>query len=78
MKILTSKLNKIIVLVLSVLLIGTLGYMIISGYSFIDALYMTVITVTTVGFSEVKPLTPEDKVFTIFLIITSVVIEVVF
>ncbi len=74
MKILTSKLNKIIVLVLSVLLIGTLGYMIISGYSFIDALYMTVITVTTVGFSEVKPFTPEDKVFTIFLIITSVVI----
>ncbi|MDG1397774.1 MAG: NAD-binding protein [Polaribacter sp.] len=74
MKILTSKLNKIIVLVLSVLLIGTLGYMTISGYSFIDALYMTVITVTTVGFSEVKPFTPEDKVFTIFLIITSVVI----
>jgi voltage-gated potassium channel len=71
---LTSKLNKIIMLVLSVLLIGTLGYMFISGYSFVDALYMTVITVTTVGFSEVKPFTPEDKIFTIFLIITSVII----
>lgn len=74
MKILTSKLNKIIVLVLSVLLIGTCGYMVISGYSFVDALYMTVITVTTVGFSEVKPFTPEDKIFTIFLILTSVII----
>lgn len=74
MKILTSKLNKIIVLVLSVILIGTCGYMVISGYSFVDALYMTVITVTTVGFSEVKPFTPEDKIFTIFLILTSVII----
>jgi voltage-gated potassium channel len=74
MKMLTSKLNKIIVLVLSVLLIGTFGYMFISDYSFVDALYMTVITVTTVGFSEVKPFTPEDKIFTIFLILTSVVI----
>lgn len=74
MKMLTSKLNKIITLVLSVLLIGTLGYMLISGYSFVDALYMTVITVTTVGFSEVKPFTPEDKIFTIFLIMTSVII----
>ncbi len=48
--------------------------MLISGYSFVDALYMTVITVTTVGFSEVKPFTPEDKIFTIFLILTSVFI----
>ncbi|PQJ79017.1 potassium channel family protein [Polaribacter porphyrae] len=74
MKILNSKLNKIIILIFSVLLIGTSGYMLISGYSFVDALYMTVITVTTVGFSEVKPFTPEDKIFTIFLILTSVFI----
>ena len=74
MNFLDSKINKIIGLVLSILTIGTLGYMFLSGYSFVDALYMTVITVTTVGFSEVKPFTPEDKIFTIFLILTSIFI----
>ncbi len=53
------------------LLAGTLGYMIIEGYSFLDAVYMTVITVATVGYEEVKPLSSEGKVFTVFLIITS-------
>jgi voltage-gated potassium channel len=48
--------------------------MVISGYSFVDAIYMTVITVTTVGFGEVKPFTPEEKIFTIFLILTSIVL----
>lgn len=72
MGVLDSKINKIIILVISILTIGTSGYMIISGYSLIDAIYMTVITVTTVGFGEVKPFTPEEKVFTIFLILTSI------
>ena len=45
-----------------------------SGYSWIDAVYMTVITVTTVGFGEVQPLDPQAKIFTVFLILTSVVI----
>ena len=72
MKLLDSKINKIIILVISILTIGTTGYMVFSNYSFIDAVYMTVITVTTVGFGEVKPFTPEEKVFTIFLILTSI------
>ena len=74
MKVLDSKIHKIVILILSVLTIGTLGYMLLSKYTFVDALYMTVITVTTVGFGEVKPFTPEDKVFTIFLILTSIFI----
>jgi len=45
-----------------------------ANYNWIDALYMTVITITTVGFGEVAPLDPESKIFTIFLILTSVVI----
>ncbi len=57
-----------------VLITGVLGYRFISDYSWIDAIYMTVITVTTVGFSEVKPLGPEAKIFTVFLIISSVFI----
>lgn len=72
MNILNSKINKIIILVLSILLIGTFGYMTISDYSFVDAIYMTVITVTTVGFGEVKPFTSEEKIFTILLILTSI------
>ncbi len=42
------------------------------GYSIIDGLYMTIITITTVGFSEVHPLTDASKIFTIFLILTSI------
>ncbi len=74
MSILQSKINKILVLVVSIFAIGVVGYMWLSKYSFIDALYMTVITVTTVGFGEVKPFTPEEKIFTIVLILTSIIV----
>ncbi len=51
--------------------IGSAGYMLTEGYRFIDAVYMTVITMATVGFREVIPLTDTGKIFTIFLIIFS-------
>ena len=54
--------------------VGVLGYRYISDYSWINAFYMTVITVTTVGFAEVSPLDNESKIFTIFLILASLVI----
>jgi len=57
-----------------VLAFGVLGYRYISDYSWIDALYMTIITVTTVGFSEVRPMGPEGKMFTVILIVSSVFI----
>lgn len=53
----------------SMLLAGSLGYSIIEGWSPFDALYMTVITLATVGFKEVHELSPEGKAFTIILII---------
>jgi voltage-gated potassium channel len=53
---------------------GVLGFMILSDYNFINALYMTVITITTVGYGEVQPLNQEAKLFTIILILSSVVI----
>lgn len=74
MKILQSRIYQTFFLVIGVLFIGTLGYMFLSGYSFVDALYMTVITITTVGFSEVHPFSEVDKIFTIFLILTSITI----
>ena len=74
MNILTSRINKTLFLVFVILLLGVAGYMILSDYSFVDALYMTVITITTVGFGEVKPFTPEEKIFTVLLILTSITV----
>lgn len=71
-KLFRSKIYVALLLVLVVLLFGVFGYRFISDYSWIDALYMTIITVTTVGFSEVKPMGPEGKIFTVLLILTSV------
>ncbi len=73
-KVLDSRINKTLFLVGSIITIGTTGYIILSGYSFIDALYQTVITITTVGFGEVKPFTPQEKIFTVFLILTSITV----
>lgn len=58
----------------TVLLFGVFGYRYISNYDWVDAIYMTVITVTTVGFSEVRPLDAASKFFTISLIVSSVFI----
>jgi len=51
---------------------GISGYMIIEGFSFLDAAFMTVNTVATVGFKETRDFSPEGKVFTIILIIISI------
>jgi len=51
-----------------VLLIGTAGYMVIEGWQLLDAIYMTVITITTVGFREVRTVSPPGKIFTLVLI----------
>lgn len=67
-----SQILFIILLILSSILIGTLGYVIIENYSFLDALHMTVITVTTVGFREVRELSQGGRIFTIILIITNI------
>ncbi len=51
---------------------GTLGYHLIEGWDLWDSLYMTVITVTTVGFGETNPLGPMGRIFTVLLIFTGV------
>ena len=55
-----------------ILCIGTSGYMLIENGSFIDSLFMSVITITTVGYGEVIPLSPMGKYFTICLILVGV------
>jgi voltage-gated potassium channel len=51
---------------------GTLGYVLIEGWSAWDAFYMTVITVTTVGYGEVHPLSQEGRAFTVVILLTGV------
>lgn len=60
-----------LLLILIPICVGVIGYMVLEEYTFIEALYMTVITVATVGFQEVKPLNDAGRIFTIFLIITN-------
>jgi voltage-gated potassium channel len=55
-----------------VIVAGVIGYILIEGWSFLDALFMTLITVTTVGYSEVRPLSQGGQVFTMLLIVGGV------
>src|SRR5665648_170205 len=58
-------------ILLAIILIGIIGFMRIEGYTFTEALYMTIITIGTVGVREVRPLSYEGMWFTIVLIIFS-------
>ncbi len=69
-----SKVYGALTLVLLVFLSGVLGFKYLSEYTWIDAIYMTVITVATVGYGEVRPLDPAEKMFTSVLILSSVFI----
>jgi voltage-gated potassium channel len=56
----------------SIIVLGGVGYALIEGWPWIDAFYMAIITVTTVGFAEVHPLTPAGRLFTAVLIMLGV------
>ncbi|MEI7965569.1 MAG: potassium channel protein [Chitinophagaceae bacterium] len=58
-------------MLLLTILMGTAGYMVIEHFDFLSALYMTVTTVSTVGYGEVKPLTETGRIFTIILILVN-------
>jgi voltage-gated potassium channel len=61
-----------LILALSILVIGTIGYMVVEGWGFMDALYMTVITVSTVGYGEVRQVDQFGRIFTIFIVVIGV------
>lgn len=56
-------------LVLASLVVGVLSYRVLEGYTVLEAFYMTVITVATVGFQEVRPLSEQGRLFTSFYIL---------
>jgi len=60
------------VLIALIVSFGTIGYMVIEGWNFMDSLYMTIITLTTVGFKEVNDLSLSGRIFTIVLLIGGV------
>lgn len=60
--------NSLSILV-AIVLLGTLGYYYIEGWAPLDSLYMTIITLATVGFREIAPLSDQGKAFTILLIV---------
>lgn len=69
-----SELFGAVFLVFCVFMAGVLGFKLFSGYSWIDSVYMTIITITTVGYGEVHPLSPGEKIFASILIISSIFI----
>lgn len=58
-----------ILVAIAILLVGTIGYMLLEGWNCFDALYMTVITLTTVGYGETHELSGTGKAFTLILIL---------
>lgn len=69
-----SKIYIAISLLLIVFALGVLGFEFLFDYGWIDSIYMTVITVTTVGFGSLHPLSPEEKVFTSIFVLLSIFI----
>lgn len=55
-------------------MIGTLGFIVIEGYSVVDGLYMTIITISTVGYGEVEPLSSSGRLFVSVLVVLNIAI----
>lgn len=66
------RLFPIAVVLLAVLLAGISGFMLIERWSFLESLYMVVITLLTIGFQEVHPLTPAGRIFTMAIAVLGV------
>jgi len=64
-----SRIKSLLFILIAIIVIGTVGFWAIEDWSILDSLYMTIITLTTIGFREVEPLDAYGKIFTILLVI---------
>ena len=67
-----NRIRLAVILFVGVLLVGSVGFMLIEDYTLVEAMYMTVITMSTVGFGEVRPLSQLGMIFTAFLVVGSI------
>jgi voltage-gated potassium channel len=67
-----KRLKAVFLILVAVIAFGTLGYAVIEKWSLLDALYMTIITLSTVGFREVYSLSPAGRLFTMVIIVVGV------
>jgi len=67
----TIRLLQPFIILHAIIIVGIIGFMFIEHYTFLEALYMTTISITTAGFQEVRPLSDVGRLFTMFLLITS-------
>jgi len=68
----TRPIRRFLIVLIGIGLAGTIGFMLLEGWSVLDALYMTVITLSTVGFGEIHPISAAGRIFTIVLITAGV------
>ena len=68
----TSKIKIALIILLTIFIIGTVGFHFIEGWSFIDSFYTTIATLSTVGYGDFSPETTAGKFFTVFIIIFGV------
>jgi hypothetical protein len=68
----TQRLRVYLIIFVSVLLIGTFGFMFLEQLSLLDAIYFTIVTMGTVGYGDIAPHTPAGKLLDIFLVVAGV------
>ncbi len=72
MRLFETQLARSLFALAALVALGVAGYMLIEGWSFLDAAYMTILTFTTVGYDEVRPLSSAGRVFTMFVMVAGV------
>ncbi|GAB6284527.1 MAG: hypothetical protein STSR0009_07270 [Methanoregula sp.] len=72
MKTINLRLRIYLAILVAVVIIGVLGLMAIEGFTPLDSLYFIIVTIATVGYGDISPITPAGKILVIFIILTGV------